>query len=104
VQPGESLAQLAQRFQTTEAVLEAVNGRGPAQPLLAGELLVVPAGLSAPGGLPVFSVLYLKQSRSLAAVASEYATTEEALRRYNALGAGAQLPVGRWLIVPVAGD
>ncbi len=101
VRPGESFSSIAQAFGTSEAALRRSNGLLPTDLLQAERLIVVPIGQTDLEALPSFRIVYLTQKRSLAELAEDLAVDPEQIRLYNQLGTHQEIPVGRWLIVPV---
>jgi hypothetical protein len=103
VKPDESLALIANQYQTTKEVLVACNVMVAGRSLQPGDRLVVMPGRTDVSGLPRFQVVLLDQQTLIADLASQYKVSEEDIRYYNALGPGDSVPAGRWLILVVKG-
>ena len=102
VMPGESFLLLANNYQTTTEVIQAINSRFEGAGLWIGEIIVVMPGQTDLVGLPKFQVIQLDQPRTLDQLAEEYGVLASDLQIYNSLGASlVNIPAGRWIIIPV---
>jgi LysM repeat protein len=101
---GESLAVIAERFDTSVEVLSAVNVFVRGQRLWVGAVLIVLPGQRDAAFLPRFSPLYLSEDTQVDQLAWEYGVSAADLRRYNSLGPDAWIPGGRWVIIPQSSD
>ncbi len=102
VMPGESFLMLANVYQTTTEVIQAINSRYEGVGLWVGETIVVMPGQTDLVGLPKFQIIKLDQPRTLDQLAEEYGVSASDLQIYNSLGASSvNIPAGRWIIIPV---
>lgn len=97
---GESLALIANIYQTTTDVLLAINGRESLSVRI-GEVIVVCAGCPTTPDVPPLQALFIEESITLTELADQYQFITEDLRRWNGLGAGDQIDGGRWLVIPL---
>jgi len=101
IRDGESLSFLAQTYGSSVEAIQAANALG-SLPLWIGQLVVIPAGISDPAGVPMFAVVRVAETgETLPDLAARDGADPEDIRRYNALGDDPWLPPGRWLIVPL---
>jgi len=100
VDPGESLARYATRFNTTDAAIRAVNYDLP--PVLPpGWILVIPMDITDISGLPAFEPLEVQTGgMTIEALAVELGVGVEDLYRYNDIQPGRIMQAGEWLLVP----
>jgi LysM repeat protein len=100
VKEGDTLFYIAETFNSSvEAILAANDLEG--LPLWVDKLLVIPVGDVNVGDLPVFDVYQVPpEGTTVIQVAELFHSDPEAIRVYNNLGEGEDLPSGRWLIVP----
>lgn len=101
VEAGETLFLIATTFNSSvEAILAANALEG--LPLWVDELLIIPVGDVNVGDLPVFDAYQVPpEGTTVIQVAELFNIDPEAIRVYNILGEGEDLPSGRWLIIPV---
>ena len=100
VKEGETLFYIAEIFTSSvEAILASNDLEG--LPLWVDKLLVIPAGDVNVADLPFFVVYQVPaEGAAVGLVAELFHSDAEAIRVYNNLGEGEDLPSGRWLIVP----
>lgn len=96
---GESFGLIASRYNTTEAVLRALNLRD-APALWVGDIIVVCVGCTETPDLPPLQPLYLEEGISLRNLAALYAAAIEDLRLWNGLGDTDWIEGDRWIVVP----
>ncbi|MEW6716780.1 MAG: LysM peptidoglycan-binding domain-containing protein [Chloroflexota bacterium] len=102
VTEGESLVLIANIYGTTQEAIQAVNFWMPS-PLWSGWYVVVPINTFDTSGLPSFEVYIVANGGiSVETLAADLKTNIDDLRYYNALGDGATIPQGRWLLIPRA--
>jgi len=105
VKPGDTLAIIARRFDTTVAEIMEVNVICDPQRILAGEALIIPVpGLNLPksGGSPFYLVL---PGDTLSCLARQFNTTINRLARNNGISAPDRIDAYRELMVlPVTPD
>lgn len=102
VRAGESFAALANKYQTTKAVIEALNVLSASGGLWPGTKLVIMPGQIDPANLPKFEVVFLDQQMDVIEIAGMYSASVEDIRYYNGLSFSFEnIPAGRWLIIPV---
>lgn len=100
VQPGESLALIANAYDTTLAVLEVINvflqdsSFGPGQ-----IILVMPTKLST-SDLTTYQIIKMDVRTRVVDISDVYDVPIEELNLINSLGEDGWLPIGRLLIVP----
>lgn len=100
VDPGDSLARYATRFNTTEAAIRAVNFGLPAV-LPPGWILVIPMDITDASGLPAFEALEIQTSgMTIEALAVELGVAVEDLYLYNNIQPGRIMQPGELLLVP----
>ncbi len=98
---GESLTAIANRYDTTVDVLRAINVFVPGATLWAGQSLVVMPGVTvAPADVQPLLPVFVERDTTLSALAQQYASDVETLRRVNALGPEDFIPGERWILVP----
>lgn len=99
---GESYTYLAELYDTTVEVLEALNFNKEGKRLWVGQYVVVIPGLEQPpDDLPQFIVLQIEEPADLADLALEYGLTVEELRSYNLLSPNVDSVSMRLLLVPI---
>jgi LysM repeat protein len=100
VKEGDTLFYIAETFNSSVEAILAANGL-EGLPLWVDKLLVIPVGDVNVGDLPVFDVYQVPpEGTTVIQVAELFHSDPEAIRVYNNLGEGEDLPSGRWLIVP----
>ena len=97
---GESFGLIASRYNTTEAVLRALNVR-EAPALWMGDIIVVCVDCTEPPDLPPLQPVYLEEGISLKNLATLYDTSVEDLRLWNGLGDTDWIEGDRWIVVPI---
>ncbi len=102
VQAGESYTAIANQYNTTAEVLDAINKLKEGQTIWPGRPIVIPVGVTDPAGLPQFEVYLLPENTPLTELATQFNTDPEQIRFYNALGPEPEIPAGRWLIIPLS--
>jgi LysM repeat protein len=100
VQPGDSVAKVADFHGVSQDDLREANSLGPDEALQPGSELVIPMSLR--GGAARGHVV--EKGDTIASIAKEHGVTPKALARANKLGKGARLKLGRTLVVPEPGD
>ena len=101
IQDGQSLGNLASRFNTTIEVLKAMNvAIIEGASVRPGIVLVIMPDVKDATGLPRFSVVQVTQPVSLVELAEKYNVSVEDLRLYNHLGMDDLVPAERWLLIP----
>ena len=96
---GDSYGLIARLYNTTEAVLKALNPRESIS-LWAGDTILVCVDCTEMPDLPPLQPLYLEQGVSLSDLAAEYDTPIEDLRAWNGLGPDDWIEGERWVVVP----
>jgi hypothetical protein len=121
VASGETLEDLAEKYNTSAGVLAAANQpvqvyrtavaklaagnvRVEGGNLIPGTILVVLPGLNDPSGVPLFRVFYLMEDVQAAEFAAREGVPVADLTRFNGLGDEEWIAAGRWLILPVTED
>jgi hypothetical protein len=100
VEAGEALFYIADTFNSSVEAIRAANDLGDL-PLWVDQLLVIPVGDVDVSGLPSFAAYQVPaEQTTVGRVAELFNSNPEAIRVYNNLGEGEDLPPGRWLIVP----
>lgn len=100
VEAGETLFFIATTFNSSVEAITAANDLGDL-PLWVDKLLVIPVGDVDVANLPIFAVYQVELDQTTVnQIAELFHTDPEAIRAYNNLGEGEDLPSGRWLIVP----
>jgi len=100
VQPGDSVAKVADFHGVSQDDLRAANELGPNEALKVGEELVIPMSLR--GGAANGHVV--RKGDTLASIAKEHGVTAKRLARANKLGKGSPLELGRTLVIPEPED
>jgi len=100
VQPGDSVAKIADYHGISQDDLRAANGLKKGQPLKVGKELKVPMGLR--GGASKSHVV--RKGDTLASVARKHKVSVRSLAAENKLGPDDPLPLGRTLIIPDEDD
>jgi LysM repeat protein len=96
VQPGDSVAKVADFHGVSQDDLRAANELGPDQALKAGDEIVIPTSLR--GGAEDGHVV--RKGDTLASIAKQHGVTAKALARANKLQKGSPLKLGRTLVIP----
>jgi len=100
VEAGETLFFIATTFNSSVEAITTANDLGDL-PLWVDDLLIIPVGDVNVVNLPLFDVYQVPpEGTTVLQVAELFNTDPEAIRIYNNLGEGEELPAGRWLIVP----
>lgn len=99
VRTGETLATLAEQYQTKTEIIQAINYFLP-DPLSVGWLLVLPRSTDSTKGFPAFEIYLLRQNTPVTALAAEQGVDEKQLRHFNALGNLETIPAGSWMLLP----
>lgn len=100
VKAGENLFYIATTFNSSVEAITASNDL-EGLPLWVDKLLVIPVGDVNVADLPFFVVYQVPpEGTAVGQVAELFNSNPEAIRAYNNLGEGEDLPPGRWLIVP----
>lgn len=97
---GDILSLIADRYDTTVTVINALNVR-MAPTLWAEDLLVICVGCTQPPDLPPLTPLYLEEGISIEALSAEYDVPAEDLRLWNGLGTADWIAGERWVVVPM---
>lgn len=97
---GESLNNIAVKYETSNAVIAATNELTPGIFIQPDMVLVILPGVTDAAGLSVLHPVFLDQDASLSELSVLYDVSESDLREYNSLGEGDLIPGGRWIIVP----
>ena len=95
---GDSYGLIANRFNTTEAILRALNERETSS-LSVGDIIVICMGCMQYPDLPPLQPIYLEEGISLRELADQYETTIEELRFLNGLGDADWVEGQRWIVV-----
>ncbi|MDE2776887.1 MAG: LysM peptidoglycan-binding domain-containing protein [Chloroflexota bacterium] len=98
VQSGDSLSDIARRFDTTVEALKAANSIVEAGEIIAGQSLLIPAAEAAP--LDFYEV---QAGDTLFSIARQFETSVDILQGLNGLGDPSGIFVGQQLAVPAAG-
>ncbi|HLU99858.1 MAG TPA: LysM peptidoglycan-binding domain-containing protein, partial [Acidobacteriota bacterium] len=96
VQPGDSLARIASRFETTVQALQQANDLGNPNLLRPGQTLVIHGSKAATSGPVEYTV---QRGDTLAQIAQRYQTTPEAIQQANNLRNPNLLRPGQRLII-----
>ena len=99
VQEGESLNVIAIHYNTSVAVIKAMNYIKPGASLWPGAVLVMVPGMTDPAGLPQVTAVLLTSRTSVLDLAKQYSMDPALLRQYNVLGLGDWLEANRWVVV-----
>lgn len=97
VQPGDTLTRIAARFGTTVGAIVEANGLTNPNLIYVGQVLVIPAGVSAPSPERVHVV---QPGETLYRIALRYGTTVERLMALNGLNNPNRIFVGQVLRIP----
>jgi len=115
VQAGDTLFSIARQFETSIDILQGLNGLGDSSGIVAGQRLVVPAagGITESGGAESglatvtpqvnegrYGTHIVQRHDTLFDLSRLYNTTVAQLRRLNGIEEGADLIIGRSIIVP----
>ncbi len=104
VAEGESYPKLAQIFDTTAEVLKAINLIPGDIGLRTGIVIVVIPGEKDIQDLPGFITILVDQATSVEDIALEYRISPDEIIYYNQINPQKNLPVGRYLIIPLRSD
>jgi len=104
VAEGESYPKLAQIFDTTAEVLKAINLIPEDIGLRTGIVIVVIPGEKDIQDLPGFITKLVDQATSVQDIALQYRISPEEIIYYNQINPQKDLPVGRYLIIPLNSD
>ena len=96
VQPGDSVAKVADFHGVSQDDLREANKLRPDEALKAGDEIVIPTSLR--GGAENGHVV--RKGDTLASIAKEHGVTAKALARANKIGKGSALKLGRTLVIP----
>ena len=96
VQPGDSVARVADFHGVSQDDLRAANELGPDEALKVGEEIVIPTSLR--GGAADGHVV--RKGDTLASIAKKHGVTARALAAANKIGKGSALKLGRTLVIP----
>jgi hypothetical protein len=99
VKAGESLTVIANDYNTTIAVIKAMNYMKPGASPWPGAILVLASGKTDPTGLPQVTAVLLPARAKVTNLAQQYNMDPELLRQYNSLGPGDWLEANRWVVV-----
>lgn len=103
VAEGDSLAYIANIYNTTTDILMALNGRESLS-IRIGEIIVVCVDCTDMPDLPPLQALFLREDTRLEDLAEDCDCSTAELRRWNDLGEGDWIRGGRWVVVPLGGD
>ena len=95
VQSGDTLFSIAQRFDTTVDVLRSVNDFAADRALLAGQLILVPAG-----GRPYIEIYDVKPGDTLFSIAKRFNTSIEILKNLNGIVDERHIEAGQRILAP----
>ncbi len=100
VNEGESLGQFANRYNTTEAAIRAVNYNMPSV-LFIDLVIVIPVDITDPDGLPTLQPIQMETSGlSVESFAVQLGVDPEEMSRYNNVTPDRILGPGEWILVP----
>jgi len=99
---GESMGTLVSLYNTSNKVIEASNVLVTGASIWPGTVLVIVPGEKNPANVLRFKVILNDTGMSVSDLAEQYSVSVEDLRKYNSLGAGDEIPAGRYLIIPVS--
>ena len=104
VQPGDTLSEIAQRYDTTPAAIAAASGISLARPILTGTTLHVPdpAALKPPPAAPKIPELryHVQPGDTLSEIAQRYDTTPAAIAAASGISLARPILTGTTLHVP----
>jgi LysM repeat protein len=112
VQPGETLAKIAQTYGVSASAISAANGLSNVDLIRVGQQLLIPGGSGSSGSgsanppdpKPRPQTTYLVQpGDTLGAIAKRYATSVQALVEANGLNSPDRISVGMRLVIPKDG-
>jgi hypothetical protein len=103
VTEGDSLAYIANIYNTTTDILMALNRRESLS-VFVGERMVVCVDCTQMPDLPPLQPLFLEEDTHLQDLAEDCDCSTAELRRWNDLGDGDWIRGGRWVVVPLGGD
>ncbi len=108
VQAGDTLAQIAARFNVTQEAIVQLNALADPNVLTVGQQLKIPgappSGVPAPAASPATTSIYVVQAGdTLNAIARRFNTTVAELMRLNNLKNPDRIVVGQKLVVPATG-
>jgi LysM repeat protein len=98
VKDGEMMQTIANLYQTSPAVLKAINGLTLHVGFWPGQMVVVAVGEVDPSNVFAMQAVWLAQPTRVDVLAAKYATSEDELRSFNGLGPGDTAPGGRWIV------
>jgi LysM domain len=99
VKEGESLSVIATKFNTTYAVLEAVNSLSAGDTIHEGTVLVIMPGQSSSLGVPVMKAVYITTAIRVEDFAAAYGADVAEVRSFNGLGLDDWIQPNRWMVV-----
>jgi LysM repeat protein len=105
VQPGDTLAVIAQRYGTSVSAIVKINGLASPDRIYAGQRLVIPvagSGAGSGGASRSGGTYIVKAGDTLAGIAQHYGTTIAAITRVNGITNPNRIWVGMKLIIPGA--
>jgi membrane-bound lytic murein transglycosylase D len=103
VKSGDSLSEIAKRYNVTVAALQQANNLNAAAALKVGTWLKVPVTPAQAGPAPKIAVArrhQVKPGETLSSIAAQYRITVETLQRANSIRSPQSLQVGTWLEIP----
>ncbi len=100
VQLGESRYLLADRYNTSQEVIQVVNASRLFTVLPLGEMMIILPGQVDASGLEPLGLVFLTTDFLISEFVAQYGITEDEFRAYNGLGPGEIVPAGRWVIYP----
>lgn len=98
VKDGEMMQTIANLYNTSPAVLKAINGLTLHVGFWPGQMVVVAVGEVDPSNVFAMQAVWLAQPTRVDVLAAKYATSENELRSFNGLGPGDTVPGGRWIV------
>ncbi len=109
VQAGDTLAQIAARFNVSQEAIVQLNGLTDPNVLTVGQQLKIPGAPPADAGTttstsPTTSIYVVQAGDTLNAIARRFGTTVAELMRLNNLTNPDRIVVGQKLVVPAAGS
>lgn len=100
VNEGAALGQYADRYNTTEAAIRAINYNMPAV-LLIDWILVIPVDITDTRDLPAFEVIQIQEGGiSVKALATQLGVDPEDVSLYNHIDPNRILEPGEWILIP----
>jgi len=98
VQPGDSLSEIALRFNTTVAALASLNNIVNPDLVFVGQVLLVPGGAAAPAPEPITHIV--QPGEMLSSIAARYGVSMWAIAEANNLANINFIWVGQTLVIP----